>query len=224
MRSLFVAIAFLLSVPAVHADQGPLLAPTKPVVVVYELTGISRQQGAEKMQVTYGSQGRVRMDFFRGREAKDEFAALIYDPPSDRITTVLPEKHGYMMRDVANLPSPGSFLNAKMSFTRGSPETVAGLPCTDWKVSGSNGGEAVTCVTDDGVVLRAIRDQPAKGMIEAKSVSYATPSPDAFAPPAGYTFIPSRDFPNIKPPAAGSGPAARPAENAPPAASSANRP
>jgi hypothetical protein len=185
-----------------HANDAPLLSPTRPVAVVYRLAGASEQQGARKLMVTYGTQNRVRMDFFRFPEATEPFASLIYDPTINRITTVLPERQGYVQRDVGNLPSPGAFLNAGMTFARLGTVKIAGLECRDWRVLNGNAGEGSACVTDDGVVLRAIRKQPAEGLIEASSVHYETAPASLFAPPSAFSFIPSPDFPQIGPPTA----------------------
>jgi hypothetical protein len=190
----------VLSGQAADANDAPLLFPARSVAVLYRLTGTSQMQGAQKLRVTYGSENRVRMDFYRDVEAMEPFGSLIYDPPADRVTTLLPERRGYVQRDIGNLPSPGAFLNAKMSFAGLGKATVAGMPCTDWRVTnGSTSGGSV-CVTDDGVVLRATREQPAKGEIQALQVTYGPTPADLFVPPAGFKFIPSPEFPQIKPP------------------------
>jgi hypothetical protein len=188
--------------PVARAADHPVLAPTKDVAVVYKLTGANQQNGAVKLQVTYASQGRVRMDFFRTAEAPAAFASLIFDPPANRVTTVLPERHGYLQRDVGKLVNPGTPLNDKMAFTREGSATIAGVPCTDWRVANGTAAQGTVCVTDDGVVLRAVRAQP-EGSMEATSVQYGPTPAASFAPPAGFTLIPSK-------PAAGS-PGAKPA-------------
>jgi hypothetical protein len=181
----------LLSRPALQAEDAPLLAPAPDVTVMYQLTGASQQNGAVKMQVTYAEKGRVRMDFFRTPEANVSFASLIYDPPSDRVITVLPERRGYLQRDVGGLPSPGSFLNARMNFTHEGTATIAGIECTDWRVLNGTAGEGTACVTKDGVVLRATRNKPVAGAAEAVTVKYGPPPPHAFDIPADYEHIPS---------------------------------
>jgi hypothetical protein len=200
-RHWFLAVAaLLLSVQSPQAGDAPLLAPTRTVAVTYELFGASQQAGAKKLRVIYDSEGRVRMDFYRFLEAPTPFAWLIYDPPANRITTVLPERHGYVQSDLANRASPGAFLNAGMSFTRLGKATIAGLECTDWRVVDGTGNEGSACVTDDGVVLRANREKPIAGRIEAVSVQYPSLPSDLFVPPAPFKLIPNPDFPQIKPP------------------------
>lgn len=194
-----IASVLLLTPPTAQAEDVPLLAPTKNVAVAYRLSGSSRQRGAEKMEVSWGNQGRARLDFFRFTETKISFLSVIYDPPSDRITTVLPETRGYMQRDVGTLPSPAAFLNSSMTFTRIGKAMIAGLSCTDWRVVHDT-YKGTACVTDDGVVLRATRDQPNEGVTEALTVSYEALPDSLFVPPAAFEFIPSPGFPQIKPP------------------------
>jgi hypothetical protein len=184
-----VGITLLLPALSARAEDGPVLAPPHDVAVVYKLTGASQQQGATKLQVTYADRGRVRLDFFRYVEAKYPFGSLIFDPPADRVITVVPERQGYVERDVGKLPSPGSFLNAKMNFTRQGKAMIAGMQCTDWHVFNGTAGEGTACVTDDGVVLRATRDKPVEGSMEATAVQYGSPPPEIFAPPPGLKLL-----------------------------------
>ncbi len=194
-------VAALLTVGQVTwADEGPRLTPTKEVAVTYQLSGTSQQQGAQKLQVSWGDRGRARLDFYRYLDAKLPFGALIYDPTTDRITTILPERQGFVQRDVGKLPSPAAFLNSDMKFTRKGTATVAGLPCTDWRVLKAGTEEGTACVTEDGVVLRATRERPGPGLIEAIAVRVAPMPADAFVPPPKFEFIPSPDFPDIKAP------------------------
>jgi hypothetical protein len=181
------AASLLHGSPARAADL-PVLAPTKDVVVTYKLTGAARQNGAPKMQVTYASQGRVRLDFFRYVEAKVPVASLIFDPPANVVTTVLLEKHGYLRRDVGTLVSPAAPLNDKMGFKRQGAATVAGLPCTDWDVSNGTAAQGTACVTDDGVVLRMTRTKP-DGVMEALGVQYGAVPAGTFTPPADFTLL-----------------------------------
>jgi hypothetical protein len=209
---------WLLHVSPVRAEDQPVLAPTKDVVVTYHLTGSSRRNGSDKLQVTYSDHGRVRLDFFRYVEAKLPDDSLIFDPPADRVITVLPARRGYLQRDVGNLVNPGAFLNAKMTFTRQGKATIAGQTCTDWRVSNGTAGNDTACVTDDGVVLRATRDKPAEGSIVAMTVKYGPAPPDVFAvPPDFRLLVPaegSAPSQQAKPPQA-------PVANAPPASNAA---
>jgi|ERR1700722_1345155 len=189
--AILIGAMWLLHGSVVRAADHPVLAPTRDVAVTYKLTGANQMNGATTMQVTYADGGRVRMDFFHFLEGTVPFGSLIFDPPADRVTTLLPERHGYLQRDVGKLYNPGIMLSEKMNFTRQGSSTIAGVQCTDWSVSNGAAGEGTACVTDDGVVLRATRSKPAEGSMEALAVKYGLPPADIFAPPADYKLIPS---------------------------------
>jgi hypothetical protein len=188
-RAILLAGALLLVGQSAWADDGPLLFPTKDVTVLYKLTGASQLNGAQKLQVTYGDQGRVRMEFFRFVEEKHPFAWLIFDPPHNRVLTVLPEKQGYLERDTAGLFNPGRFLNERMNLTRQGTATIVGFACTDWRVFNGIAGEGSACVTDDGVVLRATRNKPTDGLMQALEVHYVSDPSGTFDPPADFKLI-----------------------------------
>lgn len=182
---------WLLHGSAVFAADHPVLAPTREAAVTYRLTGASQTNGATTMRVTYADHGRVRMDFFHFLQGTVPFGSLIFDPPDDRVITLLPERHGYLQRDVGKLYNPGIMLTERMNFTRQGGTTVAGVQCTDWTVSNGAAGEGTACVTDDGLVLRATRSKPVEGSMEALDVKYGPPPADTFTPPADYKLIPS---------------------------------
>jgi hypothetical protein len=181
-----------------HADVGPLLAPTHDVVVTYQVTGAELQEGAEKLQVTYGQQGRVRMDYFRYAEAKYAFASMLFDPPNNRVTMVLPERRGYLQREIRNVTNPGAFLNGMMKFIRLGSATIAGMNCTDWRIDDGVDDKGTACVTDDGVVLHGERTRPSPGSIVATAVRYVAVPPEIFAIPPGLTLL-SRAKPSAPP-------------------------
>jgi hypothetical protein len=174
-----------------RAADHPVLAPTREVEVTYKLTGANQQNGAQILRVTYADQGRVRLDFFHFATETSAFASLIFDPPANRVITLLPERQGYLQRDVGKLVNPGSPLTDKMNFTRQTSVTIAGLQCVDWSVTNGAAGEGTACVTADGVVLRATRSKPVAGSMEALTVKYTPTSPDLFTPPPNYQLIPS---------------------------------
>ncbi len=129
------------------------LGPTKDVAVTYRLNGATQQNGAEKLELTYADHGRVRMDFFQYPELLNPLGSVIFDPPSNRVISVLPQRHGYLQRGVGGLVNPGLFgLNAKMQFSRQGNATIAGHPCTDWSVLNGTAVVGTVCVTDDGVI------------------------------------------------------------------------
>jgi hypothetical protein len=186
-----LALLGVLLVPALPAcaDDGPVLAPTHDVVVTYQVTGAELQEGAEKLQVTYGEQGRVRMDYFRYAEAKYAFGSMLFDPPNKLATMVLPERRGYLQRVLRNVTNPGAFLNGMMKFTRVGSATIAGMNCTDWRVDDGLDDKGTACVTDDGIVLRGVRTKPSPGSILATAVQYGAVPLEIFAIPPGLTSL-----------------------------------
>ena len=63
------------------------------------------------------------------------FGSVIFDPPSNRVISALPDRHGYLQRDVGWSVNPGLFgLSAKMQFSRRGNATIAGQPWSDWSV------------------------------------------------------------------------------------------
>ena len=168
-----------------------MLAPTRDVAVTYKLTGDNQANGAAILQVTYADHGCVRMDFFHLVGGTSPVGSLIFDPPANRVITLLPDQKGYLQRDVGKLVNPGTPLNDKMEFTRQGNDVIAGLRCPDWDLSNGAAVEGTACVTPDGVLLRATRSKPVEGSMVALSVKYGSPPADIFEPPADYKLIPS---------------------------------
>lgn len=177
------------------ALEHPKLAPTRSVVVTYELSGSSRTDGATKLQVSYSNQpGRVRMDFFRSAESSKPFGSLIFDRPQNRVVTLLPAQRAYLERDAAGLANPGLLLGPDMHYVRQGTQQVAGLTCTDWQVSGGD-QRGTACVTDDGVPLKATRGAPNSGEMDAITVEYTEPPAAAFSIPPGFRRLKSAPSP-----------------------------
>lgn len=167
----------------------PLALPTRDVAIIYEVTGAAGMDGAQKLQVTYADGGnRARVDYFRWREAKSVFAALIFGRPADRVLAVLPERHAYVEHKVGKIENPDMFLKPTMQFTRKGQDAVAGLSCTDRtiKVPDKDRDQGTACVTDDGVALRLTAGKDSVAALTATAVAYGAPSNGVFDPPAGY--------------------------------------
>jgi hypothetical protein len=203
--AILIGAMWLLHGSMVRAADHPVLAPTRDVEVTYKLTGANQVNGATILHVTYADHGRVRMDFFHYFGGTSPFGSLIFDPPANRVITLLPEQQGYLQRDVGKLFNPGIMLSDKMTFTLQGEATIAGVQCTDWGVSNGAAGEGTACVTEDGVVVRATRSKPVEGSMEALAVKYGPPPSGIFTPPANYKLIPSAP-PATSPPAAPSPP------------------
>ena len=71
--------------------------------------------------------------------------------------------------------------------TRRGTDRVAGLPCTEWQTTDSEGAPTLACITEDGVLLRARRGNEV--MVQAARVRYGPQDPAAFRVPDGYRRV-----------------------------------
>ena len=95
-------------------------------------------------------------------------------------------------RQVLDLPAPAGTSLAPggsddVRFTRLGDETVAGLGCTDWRMTSPRGEALLACITADGVMLRL--SNGARVVAEAVSVAYAAQDPPQFTVPDGYRHV-----------------------------------
>lgn len=90
-------------------------------------------------------------------------------------------------REVVDLPAPLSATQpgGGAAFSRVGTDTVAGLPCTQWRTTDTRGQEALACYTLDGVLLRAAAGS--RVMMEAVGVKFGQQDMSVFQLPAGYT-------------------------------------
>lgn len=167
-------LAVVLALPAAAQDR-PTLIPTADAAVTYRVTAPGAAPTELRMAFLTG-QGLIRVDL-----AGDQ----------GWILTDTRGRAGFLViegqRAVVELP-PGR--NAALSalprenaaYVREGTDSVAGLPCTVWRVE-ERGRTARACLTADGVMLRAEGPQ---GRMEAISVSRAPQDPARFVRPAGY--------------------------------------
>lgn len=69
-------------------------------------------------------------------------------------------------------------------FTRVGRDKVLGIDCTEWRTRDTIGQDTVACISDDGVLLRAVSSNVI--VVLAKTVSFATQGPDVFQLPDNY--------------------------------------
>jgi hypothetical protein len=165
-----VIAAILAAAPALaEAPARPLLHPSRDVDVTYRmvrgdtvLTERMRWQAATQRQ-------RV-------------------DPPTEGLFIVIDYRAGQMHtvrlsdRLVLNMAAPASPDGA---YVRKGEDHVAGLPCTEWEATASDGRSTIVCVTADGVTLRATSG--GMTLLSAVSVDYAPQDAAVFAVPDGFT-------------------------------------
>ena len=150
-------------------DAGPLAHPSRDVDVTYRIVRGDRVL-SERMRWQAATQ-RQRVD-----------------PPSAGLFVVIDYRTGRMDtvqaadREVLDMAAPPS---ATGTYVRRGEDQVAGLPCTDWEATASDGRPTVACVTDDGVMLRATAG--GQTLLTAVKVDYTPQDSALFAVPDGYT-------------------------------------
>jgi hypothetical protein len=110
------------------------------------------------------------------------------DPPTAGLFVVIDYRAGRMQtvrladRLVLDMAAPPT---AEGQYARQGEDQVAGLACTNWESTASDGRRTVACITADGVMLRATTG--GQVLLEAVAVDYAPQDPALFAAPDGFT-------------------------------------
>src|SRR5579862_6870779 len=191
MKLRVLTLAVVVAATPSLATERPLLRPTRDVEVEYRTTGMPKvgmpgpmggpmvgqmtappaDQGTEGiLTIHYAARtGQMRIDMRDGR------GSLILDRPRGRMLVLMSQQHMYMemARQMTGDQDPIGSLEANAAFTKLGSDTVAGLSCTLYEVSGDN-RRARVCLTDDGVLLRAAGEATEqKHELEALRVTYA---------------------------------------------------
>jgi hypothetical protein len=172
---------------AVAAQDRPLLRPTRDVTVSYDVD--APQVPVREVRAAIAAELR------RARIDGDDSTTLLLDPVSGQGVLMLNGLHMYSL-----LPGRGHsleeyLLDPGMQFTRAGGATVAGLPCTEWRVR-STRGAGTGCVTADGVLLRfaGTDARGRQGSLVATEVHYGALAPSLFVPPADFHQMTLPDF------------------------------
>lgn len=177
-RLVFAFVSVLFAAPlGAYAADAPIIVPTRDVDVLYQT-----DQGGTTLEQ------RLRWD------SKDQLMRV--DSPSPGLWMLVeyrdrqifmvsePQKSILEMGATAG-PLPGQ--PGGQTFTRRGADKVAGTPCTQWEATDSQGQPTLACLTDDGVLLRAMRGRVV--LIQAKRVTFGTQDPALFKLPDGYQRI-----------------------------------
>lgn len=167
---------------AASAQEVPRYVPTRDVAVTYAVH--SDQPGVPpSVLVRISSAGRMRID-------AGESGYVLYDASTNKARWVIPQATMFV-----DLPVRGSLVGqfapqSGAQFTRAGGQTVAGLRCTDWRVT-SPRGRGNACVTTDGVILRGdgTDTKGHGGTIEATNVAYAEQPASLFETPPGFQHM-----------------------------------
>lgn len=174
----------LLALPAAAQDAPANRRPTRDAVVTYtvQAPGQPQQQTVQMAWLAAGELMRI--------EPQGAPGWMLVDRKAGKATMVVDSQR--MMLPLA--PEAAALLSqeipADTKFTREGADTVAGQPCTNWRVAGAQ-AESVSCLMDNGVLLRSVTTLP-QGMttrMEATAVSLAAQDPKRFQLPAGYTVM-----------------------------------
>jgi hypothetical protein len=158
-------------------EDHPKFVPSRDVVVDY----ISREGDSEsRVKLSYIVKGeRVRI------EADGDGGYMVLDREHQRMMVLVAQRHGYAILPLDPVIARVFQLDPQAHYARAGTDAVAGQECTVWRISGS-GPDAVTCVTADGVILRAETTEQDGPSLQASSVRYGPLAEALFAPPPGY--------------------------------------
>lgn len=178
MTRLPVLAALLLPLAA-RAQERPIVVPTRDVDITYHA------QDIEQRMRWLAAGHRLRID----PPGAGMFMVVDYD--THRMAMVRPSDRK-AVEMAAPLGMPGA-AQPGGNYVRAGTDTVAGLPCTDWRTHDNGGGDATVCFTADGVMLRA--RVAGKTIVEATSVAYGPQNPADFAVPPGFQVLTPPDPP-----------------------------
>ena len=168
---------------ATAADRPPAM-PAHDASVTYRVEPAGRP--VQVVHVYFGANGKLlRIDGPGGQ------GDTILDRASGLLTVVMNAQRAYM-----EIPSRGPvrdpfLLSDDMAYTRaGTTETVAGVGCTDWRMT-SPKGPSTACVTADGLLLAASGSDGSggQGKITALAVTPGALAAGVFTAPPGYARI-----------------------------------
>lgn len=178
-----VSAAMLLAGEAAAADRPPAM-PAHDASVTYRVEPAGHP--AQVVHVYFGAEGRLlRIDGPAG--AGD----TIVDRKTGVLTVVMNAQRAYMEIPSRGPVSDPFLLSDDMAFTRaGTTETIAGVPCTDWRMT-SPKGPSTACVTADGLLLSATGSDGSggQGKITALAVVPGALAAGVFTAPPGYARI-----------------------------------
>ncbi|GAA0595097.1 hypothetical protein GCM10009416_36770 [Craurococcus roseus] len=168
------------------AQDRPPERPTRDFAVTYIRIGTPPAQA--EMHVSWSTaENRLRLDL------PDGFGWTVVDHENlgtsfvvlDAQRLVMPLPAGTEV--IAGMPGG---TNSTGRYTRVGNAAYAGLSCTVWRYEDGHRAAGEACITEDGVLLRAIGTHEGKtGGMEATRVAYGPQDPARFRRPEGYEVI-----------------------------------
>lgn len=170
------------------------MRPTRDVTVTYRMSGMAGAPPQEMRMDFSPSTGRQRVDPPGGMQW------ILIDQRAQSAVMVIDAQRSTMAMPPATVAAMTQDAPAGATFTRKGSATVAGTACTEWEMA-VGGMQGTSCITDDGVLLRAVTATPNGAVtMEATQVTYGTIDPARLTVPSGYTAM---QMPTGLPPAAG---------------------
>nr|WP_314073364.1 hypothetical protein [uncultured Roseococcus sp.] len=184
MRYLPMVLACSLAAPAAMAQTPPAITPTRDVAVTYRVTGQGPGNGTEMQMSWQASTGLMRVDLPGGQ-------GFMVINQRDGMTGFVVMEAQRMIMDIpaGQLPPAANMQpSANARFTREGTARVANTDCTVWRME-DRGQAGRTCLTADGVMLRAQADGNQQAQVEATAVNYGAQNAARFQRPAGYQAL-----------------------------------
>ncbi|WP_426957956.1 hypothetical protein [Muricoccus radiodurans] len=185
-------IRFLASTTALVLVTLPALAqptnlqPTRDVTVTYRMSGMPGVAPREMRMAFSPSTGKQRVDPGGG------VGWMLIDRRANTAVMVMDAQRATMAMPPATVAAMTQSVPPGATFTRRGGGTVAGNTCTEWEMT-AGGARGTSCITDDGVLLRAVTTGPngAAVTMEATQVAYGPIDAAQLTVPQGYTVMPT---------------------------------
>ncbi len=182
-----VTLALLTVSGAAAAQERPAIFPTRDVDITYRMVQADAPGGARLLEqrMRYAVAARkLRVD------PPSPGLYVIVDYATHHLETIREAERMVMETDAPGaMPggAPSSGASSSGAFKRHGVAEVAGLRCTEWETKDASGEPTLACLTDDGVLLRAVGG--GRVLLEAAKVTYGTIDPAAFRIPDGFSRL-----------------------------------
>ncbi|MBU8539511.1 DUF4412 domain-containing protein [Falsiroseomonas tokyonensis] len=178
----------LLALPAMA--QPTNMQPTRDVSVTYRMNSPPGAGGGaaapQELRMAFSaSTGRQRVDPPGG------MGWMLIDRRANTAVMVMDAQRAIMAMPPATVAAMTQGVPAGASFTRQGTATVAGTTCTEWNMTAPQ-GSGTSCITEDGVLLRASATPPggtATMVMEATQVTYGPVDAARLTVPEGYSTM-----------------------------------
>lgn len=166
----------------VDTDENPYITPQKDVDVVYAIAGAmpGLPPFHQRMRWSVG-EWKQRID----SQGVDTY--MVTDYHQKQLVVLNPE-----LKKKTTMPAPGDAILApgqkpSGDYLKVGEATVAGQHCNEWEMVDSEGNTNDICYTDDGVMLRVVRNNIP--LVVALKVVYAQQDPKLFQVPSNLTEL-----------------------------------